>query len=283
MSLTTKQLQALCDLAKKAAFSAGEIIKDNQNSKIEVHKKAGGDTLASSVVTDVDLAAEAAILEILMPTLKEFNLGLLTEERKDDESRFNHDYFWCIDPLDGTLAFSEGIEGYSTSIALVSKSGDPIIGVVFNPRTDSLYTAIKGGGSFKNGSPFKVANNSKDLTLLFDQSFLSHPDYEKHIRKIKDHMKVIGLENLKLNPLGGAVMNAISTIEFAPALYYKTPKKTLGGGSLWDFAATSIIQSEAGGFNSDYFKEPLELNRRESTFMNHRGVIYCSSMNLLFL
>jgi 3'(2'), 5'-bisphosphate nucleotidase/myo-inositol-1(or 4)-monophosphatase len=75
-------------------------------------------------------------------------------------------------------------------------------------------------------------------------------------------------------------MNGISTIEMAPAIYYKLPKKALGGGSLWDFAASSVIQSEAGGYNSDYDNNPLDLNREDSTFMNHRGVIYSSSKKL---
>ncbi|OUR95664.1 hypothetical protein A9Q84_14275 [Halobacteriovorax marinus] len=281
MSLTISQLHTLRDLANKAAQRAGAIIKEKQGTQVKVLKKDGGDTLASCVVTEVDMAAEKAILELLTPTLKDYNLGLLTEESTDDESRFNHDYFWCIDPLDGTLAYSRNEDGYSTSIALVSRVGVPIIGVVYNPRTDTLYHAIKDQGAFKNDAPFKVSDHSKNLTLLFDQSYLSHPDYESHIRELKDHLQAIGLNELKINPLGGAVMNAISTIELAPALYYKLPKKTLGGGSLWDFAASSVIQSEAGGLNSDYYKEALELNRRESTFMNHRGIIFCSSENIL--
>jgi len=281
MSLTKNQLITLCNLAKEAALNAGKIIKSKQGSDVLVQKKVGGDSLASNVVTEVDLACEKAILEKLTPTLEDYDLGLLTEESIDDESRFNHDHFWSIDPLDGTLAFSRNENGYSTSIALVSKVGEPLIGVVYNPRTESLYWAIKGHGAFKNDSPLKVNSHSKDLTLLFDQSYLSHQNYQEHILEIKNHISQIGLRDLKINPLGGAVMNAISTIELAPALYYKLPKKALGGGSLWDFSASSIIQSEAGGFNSDYSNQPLELNRRESTFMNHRGVVFCSSNDIL--
>jgi 3'-phosphoadenosine 5'-phosphosulfate (PAPS) 3'-phosphatase len=84
-----------------------------------------------------------------------------------------------------------------------------------------------------------------------------------------------------MHPLGGAVMNGLSTIELAPAIYYKQPKTALGGGSLWDFAASSVIQSEAGGFNSDYHQNQLDLNRKDSTFMNHKGVIFGSSKELI--
>ncbi len=190
------------------------------------------------------------------------------------------DYFWCIDPLDGTLAFSQNQDGYSTSIALVSKDGTPVIGVVYNPRSETLYHAIKGQGAFKNSSPFRVKEKSHTLTLLFDQSFLKLSNYEQQRQMLLKNAKSFGLDQVELHPLGGAVMNGISTIEFAPAIYYKHPKSTLGGGSLWDFAASSIIQSEAGGHNSDYHFRPLDLNRADSTFMNHKGAIFCSSYKL---
>ncbi|MGK0367829.1 MAG: fructose-1,6-bisphosphatase/inositol monophosphatase family enzyme [Thermoproteota archaeon] len=279
MSLTKDQLSKLCEIAKEAALSAGAIIAAKQGSEIEVQSKVGGENLASCVVTEIDLKAQDAILKILGPTLNKYNLGLLTEESTDDRSRFEHDYFWCIDPLDGTLAFSRNQDGYSTSIALTSKSGVPIIGVVYNPRSNDLYSAIKDHGAFKNNKKLTVTMNTENLTLLFDQSYLKHPDYDNQIDQLRTNIN----GELIIHPLGGAVMNGISTIEMAPAFYYKFPKKVLGGGSLWDFAASSVIQSEAGGFNSDYHQNPLDLNRSDSTFMNHRGAIYCSSKALLKL
>jgi 3'-phosphoadenosine 5'-phosphosulfate (PAPS) 3'-phosphatase len=283
MSLNKENLIELCEFAKKAALSAGKLIASKQGSIINVQSKEGGENLASCVVTEIDFKAQEIILDILEPTLTKFDLGLLTEESDDDSSRFEKDYFWCIDPLDGTLAFSRNEDGYSTSIALISKNGIPTIGVVFNPRSNCLYYAIKNHGAFKNDLALKVRDSSKDLTLLFDQSYLSHPKYEQQIKKLRTDIKDLGLNELSIHPLGGAVMNAISTIEFAPAVYYKFPKEALGGGSLWDFAASSVIQSEAGGFNRDFHKNPLELNRSESSFMNHRGVIYSSSEELLNL
>ncbi len=283
MSLTKLQLNELLQTAKTAAISAGEIMKSYQGGQIETQSKVGGENLASQVVTEVDLKAERAILAILNPTLKEYNIGLLTEETTDDSSRFDHDYFWCIDPIDGTLAFSRNEDGYSISIALVSKEGVPVIGVVNNPRSESMYSAIKGEGAFKNDSPLKINIQSKDITLLFDQSYLKYPSYQKQIEELEEKLKSLGYESLIHHHLGGAVMNGITTIEMAPALYYKFPKKADGGGSLWDFAASSVIQSEAGGFNSDYHRNPLDLNRADSTFMNHCGIIYASNETLLEL
>ncbi|MDC0255614.1 hypothetical protein OAK75_12005 [Bacteriovoracales bacterium] len=277
-------LNQLKELAKKAALEAGKIISAAQGKDISTQSKIGGENIASQVVTEIDLKAENAILSILEPTLKKYKIGLLAEEGSAENTcRFEKDYFWCIDPLDGTLCFSRDEDGYSTSIALVSKSGIPIIGVVYNPRSETLYHAIKDQGAFKNDSPLAVKTQSNILTLLFDQSYTKHPQFEEQVDTLKQNLKKVGLTELKLHHLGGAVMNGISTIDLAPALYYKFPKNNLGGGSLWDFAASSVIQSEAGGINSDYHNRPLDLNRFDSTFMNHKGVIYASSEKLLEL
>lgn len=282
MPLNTNQISELYGVAKNAAIAAGEFLASKQGTQIEVFSKDAGESIASRVVTEIDIEAQNIILQYLKPTLLPYQLGLLTEESiKDDKSRFERNYFWCVDPLDGTLCFSQNKDGYSVSIALVSKTGTPIIGVVYNPRHKILYHAVTGEGAFKNNTPFKIKENSSNLTLLFDQSYLDHPLYEQQIKQLKKDLKKVALNKLHIYPLGGAVMNAISTIEMAPAIYFKFPKKANGGGSLWDFAASSVIQSEAGGHNSDYFNNPIDLNRIDSTFMNHKGIIYVSSKELL--
>lgn len=276
MKLSPSDLNSLCELAKKAALSAGSIIKDASVKEIKIHSKIGGENIASQVVTEIDIAAQDAIVKILKPTLKEFDLGLLTEESEDDNSRFSHDYFWCIDPLDGTLAFSQHLDGYSTSIALVSNEGKSTIGVVYNPKANDLYYAINGHGAFKNDAPFKVQRQNDYLTLLFDQSFLKHSDYELEIKRLETIANKHGLRGVKHHHLGGAVMNGISTIEMSPAIYYKQPKTALGGGSLWDFAASSFIHSEAGGINTSFENTALNLNPKASTFMNDQGIKFAS-------
>ena len=93
------------------------------NEDIAVEKKQGGTSYASQVVTEVDRACETAILSHLLPTCQEFDLALLSEETEDDGSRFEEDFFWCIDPMDGTLPFINKQPGFSVSIALVAKMG----------------------------------------------------------------------------------------------------------------------------------------------------------------
>jgi 3'-phosphoadenosine 5'-phosphosulfate (PAPS) 3'-phosphatase len=51
----------------------------------------------------------------------------------------NKDYFWCIDPLDGTLPFIEGLTGYAVSVALVARNGKPLLSAIFLPETMTSY------------------------------------------------------------------------------------------------------------------------------------------------
>ena len=75
-------------------------------------------------------------------------------------------------------------------------------------------------------------------------------------------------------------MNALWVLERAPACYFKFPKPQDGGGSLWDYAATACLYVELGAWCSDFEGQALDLNRADSTFMNHRGVVFASDREL---
>ena len=78
------------------------------------------------------------------------------------------DFTWYIDPLDGTNNYYAGIPYFGVSIALV-KNSKPIVGVVYNPITDQLFTAIKGGGAFLNNKKIRqrVENKTSHAVLSF--------------------------------------------------------------------------------------------------------------------
>ena len=101
MDLTSDQISELESIGIKAATRAGEMIQSKAKSNHKVLHKQGENSLASQVVTTVDLESQRLILETLDDTFTRFELGLLTEESPDDSSRHQRDYFWCIDPLDG--------------------------------------------------------------------------------------------------------------------------------------------------------------------------------------
>lgn len=276
MLLSPLQLNELGSCAIQAATQAGELIKRRSLEKLAIHKKEGGDSLASQVFTEVDLASEQIILKALQPSIEKYDLALLSEETADDGSRFDKDYFWCIDPLDGTLPFIEQTDGYAVSIALVDKLGIPHIGVIYNPVDSTLYHAIKGQGAYKNQEPWTTNQPSESLTLVCDRSFKQHEDYNIIIDKLERYSH----DKLNIICHGGAAMNAMWVLENSPAAYFKFPKKEDGGGSLWDYAASACIFNEIGAYTASFNKEVLDLNRTDSTFMNHKGISYCSSRQL---
>ena len=115
--LSKSELSQLCELAKTAALEAGDYIQSQFETNVIKQKKVGGDSIASQIVTEVDLKGQELIVDKLAESIQNYDFGLLTEEAVDDQSRLNKDYFWCIDPLDGTLPFTEKRTGYAVSIA----------------------------------------------------------------------------------------------------------------------------------------------------------------------
>ncbi len=273
-------LEALTREASQAALEAGEIIRSHQNRDVDVVHKEGGDTYASQVVTEVDRKAQDAILQVLGPTCEELDLAVLTEESEDDHGRLEKDFFWCIDPMDGTLPFIRREPGYSVSIGLVAKDGSPRIGVVYDPVHDVLWQATKGEGILRNGEPWTLDASSEELTFTYDRSFADHPERDRVLQELEDYAHSIGLKKLVATQFGGAVINACHALENGPGCHFKFAKPQEGGGSLWDYAATACLFEEAGAVVSDVHGQPLDLNRSDSTFMNHRGAVYATDENL---
>lgn len=263
-------------IATKAALAAGKIMQQYMDEDIAVERKDSGSSYASQVVTAADKECEAMILSYVLPTCQEFNLALLSEEREDDKSRLEKDFFWCIDPIDGTLPFIEKRPGFSVSIALVARDGTPYIGVVFDPSTNTLYHAVRGNGVYKNEELWEVRRDHNYLTYVTDKTLKNNPQAAKIKRLLRDRATALGLYEIKEIAGAGSVLNGIYVLENGPACMLKLPKKDLGGGSIWDFAATACFYHELGLTATDFEGDALDLNREDDTFMNHQGVFYAN-------
>ena len=278
MRLNTEDLNQLAACAVAAVEAAGRVITQYDRRELTVQHKAGGESLASQVVTEVDMLSQAVILRYLLPTCTTYDIALLSEEQLDDGSRFQKDAFWCIDPLDGTLPFTEGIPGYAVSIALVDQAGTPWIGVVYDPTTQTRYQAIRGQGVWRNGAPWQWHEpESSALQFICDRSVQRLPQFNSLIECLESLAGELEMTQLETTFTGGAVMNAMWVLERAPACYFKQSKSQGGGGCLWDYAATACIYTELGAWCSDFEGHVLDLNRADSHFMNHRGILFASN------
>lgn len=152
------ELRNLLATAINAAVRAGKLILDVYNSnEFQVNLKSDRTPL-----TLADRQAHSEILNSLtktrIPTLSEEGRDILFEERKGWE------YFWLVDPLDGTKEFIKRNGEFTVNIALIV-NGYPIMGVVYVPVLKDLYFALKGDGAFKIGSiePTMEPNYRYDL------------------------------------------------------------------------------------------------------------------------
>lgn len=269
------ELIQLSETAIKAVLSAGKIIQKYMGSPdLVVKQKQAGSSYAAQVVTKVDKECEEVIISNLLPSCMAFDLALLSEETTDDGSRFEKDFFWCIDPMDGTLAFINKQPGFSVSIALVAKDGTPHIGVVFDPSTNTLYHAVKGKGVFKNRTPWKIENTNNHLTYVTDRKLKDTPQVDRIKKLLHEEANKLNLIGVKEISGAGSVLNAMLVLDNGPACMLKLPKKEIGGGSIWDFAATACIFEELGLYATNFEGGSLDLNQKNGTFMNRQGVFY---------
>jgi len=140
----------ILETAIEAAREAGEILRQFAAKGFEISNKG-----RINLVTEADLASENFIKEMVssrFPTHR-----ILAEESgispHHDESA---EYFWIIDPLDGTTNFSHGFPCYAVSIG-VEHRGEPVVGVIYDPSRDELFAAERGSGATLNGASIRVS------------------------------------------------------------------------------------------------------------------------------
>jgi fructose-1,6-bisphosphatase/inositol monophosphatase family enzyme len=275
----TVDLQKLLPLAIDAAQVASQLIASKWRGELNVERKPNATSLAAQVVTAVDRDAEALIREHLLPTMRLDELGYLGEETGCDGSRFSKQAFWCVDPIDGTLPFIEGTPGFATSIALVARDGTPLLGVVADPVTSTIWSAAKGLGARCDGRHLAPPEDTATFNVFADRSLKDHPYFEATVTALTEIASELRLGPLDIDFEAGAVMNAMKSLKSKSACYFKF-RKPSGGGSLWDYAATACIFAELGLPATDLDGGPFDLNREDSTYMNHRGVLYASSIEI---
>lgn len=150
-------------LALEAAAAAGEILMSHFRNPLEIRKKGRID-----LVTQADLAAEGEIVQRIRHAFPDDSIFTEESHRSPSDSQ----NCWVIDPLDGTTNFSHGYPFFSVSIAYRS-DGEEIIGVVNAPATQELFSAVRGGGAFLNGSPIACSSISslQDAMLVTGFSY----------------------------------------------------------------------------------------------------------------
>lgn len=228
--------------AVKMVKEAGNMILERDFKKDEIKSKKIND-----FVTEIDVRVEKFCrgeLESAFPCHK-----FIGEESvgPDGKVTFTDDFTWVIDPVDGTTNFIHNFPHSCISLALFHQK-EPIVGIIYNPSLNQLFSAQKGNGAFLNEKRIHVS----DCKNLQDSLFLSAVNAIslENITKLVD--AVHGIRNL-----GSAALNMCMVALGGADAYLEF------GIHIWDFGAGAIIVREAGGVAVDPTGGPLNfLSRR---------------------
>ena len=225
------------NIAIKAARRAGQIINraSNDLDLLKVTSKQPND-----FVTEVDKAAEAAIIETLREAYPDY--GILAEESGHSVGQGNCEFEWIIDPLDGTTNFIHGMPQYAVSIAL-AKGGVLDQAVIFDPNRNELFTASKGAGAFLNERRIRVSRRTKLHEALLGTGF----PY-RMFDQIDTYLAIF--KELAQKTAGQRRPGAAS-LDLAYVACGRYDGFWEFGLSPWDMAAGALLISEAGGLVSD--------------------------------
>ncbi|MCK9420881.1 MAG: inositol monophosphatase [Nitrospirae bacterium] len=226
-------MKDMLTVAGDAALKAGGILKDNIQGMREITLK--GDI---NLVTEMDMRSERAVVETLLASFP--GHGIIAEE----ETRIlsNSGFTWIIDPLDGTTNYAHGYPCFSVSIAL-EHAGEIVLGVVYDPMRDELFTAQKGKGSFLNGQPIKVSGIDTLIRSLLATGF----PYDRKVseKNNMDNFHDLLMASQEVRRDGSAALDLCSVAAGRFDGFWELKLKP------WDVAAGSLIVREAGGRVSD--------------------------------
>jgi myo-inositol-1(or 4)-monophosphatase len=245
----SQALHPMLNTAIKAARTAGAII--NRASldleRVQVNAKAPND-----FVTEVDHAAEAAIIETLLTAYP--GHGILAEESGTARGARDSEFVWIIDPLDGTTNFIHGLPTYAVSIGLAFRNQIQQA-VVYDPARNDLFFASKGRGAFLNDKRLRVSKRTRMADALIGTGF--------PFRKGDDLAHYLTVLEKVMKSCAGVRRPGAAALDlcYVAAGWYDAFFET--GLSPWDVAAGSLIVTEAGGLVGNFTGEAEFLHQRE--------------------
>ena len=240
-------MHPMLNIAVRAARRAGSIIN---------RAALGGDALvvktkrANDFVTQVDRAAEEAIIEIVRKAYPDH--GFIAEESGTTAQQA--EYRWIIDPLDGTTNFIHGFPQYAVSIGIEHR-GALAHAVIYDPIKNELFTASKGRGAFLNDRRVRVSKCVRLQDALVGTGFpfkeVSRLDlYTKQLARFMQTaagVRRAGAASLDLAYVACGRLDAFWELGLSP----------------WDMAAGALLIQEAGGLVGDLKGEGDYLERGE--------------------
>ncbi len=250
----SQTLHPMLNIAVRAARAAAAIINRAALDVDVLKVSAKG---SNDFVTEVDQAAEAAIIDVLLEAYP--GHGILAEESGRQRGAADSEYLWIIDPLDGTTNFIHGLPVYAVSIAL-SFRGRMEQAVVYDPSRNDLFYASRGRGAYLNDRRLRVSKRVRLADALIGTGFpfRKGDNFKRYLKIIEQIME----STAGIRRPGAAALDLC----YVAAGWYDGFFEL--GLSPWDVAAGSLIVTEAGGLVGNFTGDSDFLNQREVVAAN---------------
>ena len=239
----------MLNVAIKAARAAGAIIN---RAALDVESVRVSAKQTNDFVTEIDHAAEAAIIETLLTAYP--GHGILAEESGSEHGAKDSDFVWIIDPLDGTTNFIHGFPVYCVSIALAVK-GRVEQAVVYDPTRNDLFCATRGRGAYVNDRRLRVAKRIRLADCLISTGFPYRPG-----DKLKTYLNMLGEV---MSQCAGVRRPGAAALDLAYVAAGYSDGFFEANLQPWDVAAGSLLVTEAGGLIGNFTGESDFLHQGE--------------------
>lgn len=204
----------------------------------------------SSPLTKADLVSNRIICDALEKLTPE--TPIMSEENKviDYDIRKTWEYYWCIDPIDGTKEFIKKNGEFTVNIALIHKN-TPVLGVVYAPALNAIYSAKQGEGAYLNGKKLPLSSNTQRNEKLFVVASKSHLSVET--QEFIDNLQTKKIEQVSK----GSSLKLCMVAEGSADIYPR-----LAPTMEWDTAAADAIVRESGKMTYQFETDtPLVYNK----------------------
>jgi len=221
-------MPSFLDSAIAAARTAGAIQRDNFETDLGV-----GEMLQYDIKLELDVRCQRAISDILLGDHPQ-SCVIGEEGSEGDQSA---EWQWIVDPIDGTVNYFFGIPHFCTSIAL-RRAGEIVLGVIYDPMQDELFTVEKGAGARKNGQPIHASQRAQLADAVITVGFSRSAE---SIKAGGERYLNLAHQVRKTRMLGSA---ALAMAYIAAGRLDAYLEESI---SLWDVAAGWLMVEEAGG------------------------------------
>ena len=232
---------------------AGEIILSAKDVASQTHEK----TSAADLVTEYDLAVEHFLKEKLPPLAPGAIFFGEEEAENADPSR---GWAFIVDPIDGTTNFVRDLRQSAISVAL-AKDGAVEYGVVYDPFRNEVFSARRGGGAFRNGQPIHVSSRPLSEGVFGMGTAIYRREYLEPTMRLTEQLF---RRSCDFRRMGAAALDLCNVACGRTELFFEYSLCP------WDYAAGSLLVTEAGGMACTLEGAPLPITERCSVWVSNR-------------